>query len=150
MDERRFRPDGYLACRLSFHQRIAIAADDDDGDDVSGGLNTNARAIYFFLTLLLFLRSFFCSFPHRPLSPSLLFPYGGHTSPRRETTMSTTGGKEENERTQVKDDCMSNLRHGDYDYITFVPRPFSLSLLSSHNQHLIQCEGQGYFFDVCA
>jgi hypothetical protein len=30
--------------------------------------------------------------------------------------MSTTGEKE---KMRVKDDCMSNLRHGDCDYITF-------------------------------
>jgi hypothetical protein len=51
----------------------------------------------FFLShTFLFLLHFFCSFPRRPLSPSILFPYGGHTSPRRETIMlmSTTGGKE--------------------------------------------------------
>jgi hypothetical protein len=32
--------------------------------------------------------------------------------------MSTTGGRER-ERTRAKDDCMSNLRHGDYSYVTF-------------------------------
>ena len=70
----------------------------------------------FLLTLSCFFYSFSsCSFScRRP--PSLLFPYGGHRSPRRETTTSTTGEKE---KMRVKDDCMSNLRHGDCDYITF-------------------------------
>ena len=55
------------------------------------------------------------------------------------------------ERTRVKDDCMSNLRHGDYNYVTFALVLFFLSpsILSSRNHHLIQYEGQGYFF-VCA
>jgi len=46
---------------------------------------------------------------------------------------------------------MSNLRHGDYNYVTFALVLFFLSpsILSSRNHHLIQYEGQGYFF-VCA
>lgn len=83
-------------------------------------LNTNARAIFFFLShtllfLLLLVILFLFLFLSSSFSFSFISIWRTHES-ETETTMSTTGGRE---RTQAKDDCMSNLRHGDYDYVMF-------------------------------
>ncbi len=123
MNGGRFRQDEKLACGLSFHQRIAITLNDDD-DDGRNELNTNAWAISFFFLLTLFFisPSFFVPFFASSFPLSFLFPHGGHTSPRRKAIMSMSTMSEkktESKRTRVKDDCMSNLRHGDYNYVTF-------------------------------
>jgi hypothetical protein len=57
--------------------------------------------------------------------------------------------RKKRERMPVKDDCMYNLCHGDYNYVAFA-LVLSLSLLLplSYNHHLILCEGQGYFFHL--
>ena len=71
------------------------------------------------------LTSFFSCRRRRPPSPSsrssfLLLLHMADTQVRdgRRRRRRRPGGREK-ERTRVKDDCMSNLRHGDYNYVTF-------------------------------
>ena len=127
-----------------------MASSDDDGSR-SIVLNTNARASFFLshtlililvrLLLLLLLLRLFILFLFLflvvvvlllllvlvPLRFFLLLiiPYGGHTQVRDERRRSRRRAGRMRERTRVKDDCMSNLRHGDYNYVTFALVLFS-------------------------
>lgn len=117
MHERWFRPDGELACGLLFHQQQAIAtSDDDDGSVV---LNTNARAIFFLShTLFFLLLVILVLFLFFVVLILLLFYFHMADIQVRDERRRCRR-QSEKERMRVKDDCMSNLRHGDYDYVTF-------------------------------
>ena len=93
-------------------------------------LNTNARAIFFLSHTLFFYCSlsssyyFFSSSRRRPpfffllLLLLLFFYYSIWRTHKSETEDVDVDDGREGERTRVKDDCMSNLRHGDYNYVT--------------------------------
>ena len=91
---------------------------DDDGGSSSGGLNTNADRFLSFSRTLSSPHSFSVPFLVVLLLLLRLLPFfvSIWRTYKSETAMSSTGGKErerERGRTRVKDDCMSNLRHGD-------------------------------------